>query len=144
MASCKFFKFAQEMAARRSSLRDIRRIGKVSSDYSTYTDKKENKIFPIYREIQMGSGAKSYMTKGFLIYEEMHKYFDHMRRSLVMHPIPLNFLIYEQNFMSWKKLEEEMVGKLDFIDGGGQTRGKNGQQLDCPKRRVNPQDFFFL
>jgi hypothetical protein len=31
-----------------------------------YTDKKENKIFLIYKEIQMGSGAKSYM-KGFLI-----------------------------------------------------------------------------
>ncbi len=42
------------------------------------TDKKENKIFPIYEEIQMGSGAKSYMRKGFLIYEEMHKYFYHI------------------------------------------------------------------
>jgi hypothetical protein len=30
------------------------------------TDKKENKIFLIYKEIQMGSGAKSYMRKGFL------------------------------------------------------------------------------
>ncbi len=27
---------------------------------------------------QMGSGAKSYMRKGFLIYEEMHKYFHHI------------------------------------------------------------------
>jgi len=35
-----------------------------------YTDKKENKIFLIYKVIQMGSGAK-----GFLIYEEMRKYF---------------------------------------------------------------------
>jgi hypothetical protein len=25
------------------------------------TDKKENKVFLIYKEIQMGSGAKSYM-----------------------------------------------------------------------------------
>jgi hypothetical protein len=39
-----------------------------------YTDKKENKIFLIYKEIQMGSSAKSYMTKGFLIYEKMRKY----------------------------------------------------------------------
>ncbi len=31
-------------------------------------DKKENKIFLI----QMGSGAKSYIRKGLLIYEEMH------------------------------------------------------------------------
>jgi hypothetical protein len=40
-----------------------------------YTDKKENKIFLICKEIQMGSGAKSYMRKDFLIYEELRKYF---------------------------------------------------------------------
>ncbi len=39
-----------------------------------YTDKKENKLFLIYQEMQMGSGAKSYMGKSFLIYEEMCKY----------------------------------------------------------------------
>ncbi len=33
-----------------------------------YTDKKENKIFLIYKEIQMGSVAKSYVGEGFLIY----------------------------------------------------------------------------
>jgi hypothetical protein len=43
-----------------------------------HTDKKENKIIPKYKEIQMGSGAKSYMRMGFLIYEEMHKYFHHI------------------------------------------------------------------
>jgi hypothetical protein len=31
-----------------------------------YTDKKENKIFLIYKEIQSGAVAKSYMRKGFL------------------------------------------------------------------------------
>ncbi len=31
-----------------------------------YTDKKENKILLIYKEIKMGSGAKSSMRKGFL------------------------------------------------------------------------------
>ncbi len=40
-----------------------------------YTDKKENQIFLIYREIQSGAVAKSYMRKGFLIYKEMGKYF---------------------------------------------------------------------
>ncbi len=40
-----------------------------------YTDKKENQIFLIYKEIQSGAVAKSYMRKGFLIYEEMQKYF---------------------------------------------------------------------
>ncbi len=37
--------------------------------------KKENKIFLICKEIQSGAIAKSYMRKGFLIYEEMRKYF---------------------------------------------------------------------
>ncbi len=67
-----------------------------------YTYKKENKIFFIYKEIQMGLDAKSYMRKGFLIYEEMHKYFHHISGSrqsyMTLHPIPLNFLIYEENF----------------------------------------------
>jgi hypothetical protein len=45
---------------------------------AAHTDKKENKIVIIYKEIQMGSGAKSYMRKGILIYEEMHKYFHHI------------------------------------------------------------------
>ncbi len=40
-----------------------------------YTDKKENIIFLIYQEIQMGSGAKSYKRKGFPIYEEKRKIF---------------------------------------------------------------------
>jgi hypothetical protein len=43
-----------------------------------YTEKKEKNNFLIYKEIQMGSGAKSYVRKGFLIYEEMHKYFPHI------------------------------------------------------------------
>jgi hypothetical protein len=38
---------------------------------TAYTDKKENQIFLIYKEIQSGVVAKSYMRKGFLIYEEM-------------------------------------------------------------------------
>jgi hypothetical protein len=35
----------------------------------------KNEIFFKYKEIEMGSSAKSYMRKGFLIYEEMRKYF---------------------------------------------------------------------
>jgi hypothetical protein len=34
----------------------------------TYTDKKEKEIFLKYKKIQMGSGEKSYMTDGLLIY----------------------------------------------------------------------------
>ncbi len=32
-----------------------------------YTDKKENQIFLIYKEIRIGAVAKSYMTNGLLI-----------------------------------------------------------------------------
>ncbi len=32
-----------------------------------HTDKKENEIFLMYKEIQMGAVAKSYVRKGFLI-----------------------------------------------------------------------------
>jgi hypothetical protein len=42
---------------------------------TSYTDKKENQIFLIYKEIQSGAVAKSYVRKGFLIYEKMRKYF---------------------------------------------------------------------
>jgi hypothetical protein len=38
------------------------------------TDKKDKEIFLIYKDIQMGLVVKSYMRKGFLIYEEMRKY----------------------------------------------------------------------
>jgi hypothetical protein len=42
---------------------------------AVHTDKKEKKIFLIYKEIQCGTVAKPYMRKGFLKYEEMRKYF---------------------------------------------------------------------
>ncbi len=52
----------------------------------------------------MGSGAKSYMRKGFLIYEEMRRFFPKYEETvrhiwLCLHPIPPNFLIYEENFI---------------------------------------------
>jgi hypothetical protein len=51
-------------------------LPKVSTaKHGYYTDKKEHKILLIYKEIQMGSRAKSYMRKGFLTYEEMRKFF---------------------------------------------------------------------
>ncbi len=39
------------------------------------TDKKENKIFLIYKEILNGAVAKSYMTNGLLIYGEIFPHF---------------------------------------------------------------------
>jgi hypothetical protein len=49
------------------------------------TDKKEKKIFFIYKEIQSGAVAKSFMGKGFLIYEEMRKYFPTYEEPLVIY-----------------------------------------------------------
>jgi hypothetical protein len=40
-----------------------------------YTDKKENQIFFIYKEIQNGAVAMSYMTDGFLMYGEISAHF---------------------------------------------------------------------
>ncbi len=53
------------------------------------TDKKEKEIFLIYREIQIGAVAKSYIRKGFLIYAEIHKYFT-MRRLLVIYDFAID------------------------------------------------------
>jgi hypothetical protein len=52
-----------------------------------YTGKNENQTFLISKEIHNGAVAKSYMRKGFLIYEEMYKYFPiySMRRPLVIY-----------------------------------------------------------
>ncbi len=70
--------------------------GSLTRNFQLHADKKENKTFFIYREIQMGSGAKSYLRKCFLIYEEMHKYIfsPYMRRLLVIYdfaPDPSEF-----------------------------------------------------
>jgi hypothetical protein len=41
---------------------------KISEERGACTDKKENQIFLIKKEIQSGAVAKSYMRKGFLIF----------------------------------------------------------------------------
>jgi hypothetical protein len=52
----------------------LENLSRISLVYIPHTDKKEKKIFLIYGEIQVGAVAKSYMRKGFLIFEEMRKY----------------------------------------------------------------------
>jgi hypothetical protein len=51
-----------------------RRISARCIREGTLTKRKLNFPHLQYIEIQMGSVAKSYMRKGFLIYEEMRKY----------------------------------------------------------------------
>ncbi len=61
------------------------------------------KNFLIYKEIQSGAVAKSYMRKGFLIYEKMRKYFliyeEAVRHIWLCSCSILNFLIYEENLV---------------------------------------------
>ncbi len=71
--------------------------------YGIYTDKKWNKIFLTYKEIQSGAVAKSYMRKGFLIYEKVRKYFP-INEEAVSHIwlcncSNMNFLIYVENLI---------------------------------------------
>jgi hypothetical protein len=64
-----------------------RRLKILECSEEACTVKKENQIFLIYKEIQSGAVAKSYMRKGFLIYDEMRKYTisPYMRRPLVIY-----------------------------------------------------------
>jgi hypothetical protein len=65
------------------------------SPLKRYQFRKENKIFVIYKEIQMVSGAKSFMRKGFLIYEEMPNFSSYMVRPLVIYDFAFSFLFYQ-------------------------------------------------
>ncbi len=58
---------------------------------ASYTDKKENQI--LYKEILSGAVAKSYMRKGFLIYEAVSHIW-------LCNCFILNFLLYEENWLS--------------------------------------------
>ncbi len=66
----------------------------------------------------MGSGAKLHMRKGFLIYEEMGKYSSYKRRPLVIYdfvPAPLNFLIYEENFIFFLSVQRSSRFDLSIL-----------------------------
>ncbi len=68
-----------------------------------YPDKKENQIFLIYKEIQSGAVAKSFIRKGFLMYEEIRKYFPIYEEAVshiwLCNCSILNFLRHEENFI---------------------------------------------
>ncbi len=65
--------------------------------------KKKNQIFLIYKEIQSGAVAKSYIRKGFLINEKMRKYFPIYEEAVshiwLRNCSILNFLICEENLI---------------------------------------------
>ncbi len=67
------------------------------------TDKKDNEIFLLFIEIQMGSVAKSCMRKGLLIFDETRKYLTIYEEAVshiwLYNRSLLNFLIYEENLI---------------------------------------------
>jgi hypothetical protein len=50
-----------------------------------YTDKKENQIFFIFKEIQNGAVAKSYMINGLLLYGEIFAHSSYIRKPFLIH-----------------------------------------------------------
>jgi hypothetical protein len=64
-----------------------------------HTDKKENKIFLIYKEIQKGAVAKSYMTNGLLIY--MTKYIGSPSSYMTLQLLPSEFPYILKNVFSF-------------------------------------------
>jgi hypothetical protein len=78
------------------ALKEVHDIFKAGETHtSKCTDKKENQIFLIYKEIQSGAVAKSYMTNDLLIYGENICAFPHILGSpssyMTSHPIPSEF-----------------------------------------------------
>jgi hypothetical protein len=49
----------------------------------SHTDKKENQIFLIYKEIQNGAVAKSYISNSLLIYGEMFAHSSYIRKPFL-------------------------------------------------------------
>jgi hypothetical protein len=76
----------------------------IIANWTLCTDKKENKTFLIFKEIQIGSGANSYMRKGFLIYEKWANFSPYMRRPLDTYdfapdPTEFHYTVYEENLL---------------------------------------------
>ncbi len=73
----------------------------ISLAFQLLIDKKENESFLVYKEIQIWSVAKSYMRKGFLIYEEMRKYLTIYKEAVshiwLCNRSLLKFFKYEEN-----------------------------------------------
>ncbi len=86
---------------------------------NSHTDKKEIQIFLIYKEIQSGAVAKSYVRKGFLLYEERRKYFPIYEEAVshiwLCNCSILNFLIYEENLIFFFISAENTEVSFGFV-----------------------------
>jgi hypothetical protein len=65
----------------------------------------------------MGSGAKSYMRKGFLIYEEIRKFLpiEEAGSHNDFEPDPSKFLIYKKNFLFFVLYEVQVNMKCGIL-----------------------------
>ncbi len=52
--------------------------------FLNHTEKNENKIFLIYKEVQNGAVTNSYMSNGLLIYDSIFAHF-HMRKPFLIY-----------------------------------------------------------
>jgi hypothetical protein len=73
--------------------------------YVLYTDKKEHKIFLIYKELRNGSVEQPYMRKGF--HEEMRKYLVIYEEAVTQYdfataPFRISLYMREKNFYQCK------------------------------------------
>ncbi len=69
-----------------------------------YTDKKETKFSSYIRKFRWGSVAKSYLRKGFLIYEEMRKYLTIFEEAVSHIWLCNRFHLNEENFILFLSL----------------------------------------
>ncbi len=94
----------------------------------------------MYKEFQ---GGKSYMRKGFLIYEETHKYFtiyeDTVSHIWLCNCSILNFLLYADNFIFFFI---SVIAEIRRHAGGNSTGETTSKQADgnmqaCIKSPIN-------
>ncbi len=111
--------------------------------FQPITDKKENKFFPIYKEIQKRAIAKSYMTK-FLrissyicIFATAPSEFPYIRGKLYLIFFQwsiLNSLINEEFLFSVKNLREKLHVRITLIYNGDRINKICSAKVCQPKK----------
>ncbi len=86
-----------------------------------YTDKKENQIFLLYKEVQNGAVAKSHMTNGLLINDEIFAHFLIYQEALphlrLCNCTILNFLIFRKFYFLFQCILAPILKKfLAYVD----------------------------
>ncbi len=94
----------------------------------------------------MGSGAKSYIWKGFLIYEEIHNFIPYMRRPLVIYdfaPDPSEFpYIWEKFYFLFYQGEEGQNANFLLLYIQKQNAVQH-RKLSAMQKQLDPVEFDF-